>query len=52
LLKEKLILASLLSLPEFMKSFEIECDAPKIGIRAILINKKYIILVKSSMVQS
>ena len=50
-----MILASLLSLPEFMKTFEIECDAPRIGIRAILIiikNISWLGLVKSSMVQS
>jgi hypothetical protein len=36
LLKEKLILAPLLSLPNFTKTLKIECDALEIGNRAIL----------------
>jgi hypothetical protein len=37
LLKEKLISASLLALPNFTKTFEIEFDASGIDIRTILI---------------
>jgi hypothetical protein len=36
LLKEKLILALLLSLPKFTKTLKIECDALEIGNKAIL----------------
>ena len=43
LLKDKLILALLLSLSNFTKSFEIECDASKIGMRAVLIQGKTLI---------
>jgi len=43
LLKEKLISTSLLVLPNFAKTFEIECDALDIGIRAILMQDKKLI---------
>jgi hypothetical protein len=43
LLKEKLISTPLLVLPNFAKTFEIECDALDIGIRAILMQDKKLI---------
>jgi hypothetical protein len=43
LLKEKLISTPLLVLPNFAKTFEIECDALDIGIRAILMQDKRLI---------
>jgi hypothetical protein len=53
LLKSKLILAPLLSLPDFNKAFEIECDALEISIGAVLMkrNDPLLILVKNLMVQ-
>jgi hypothetical protein len=40
LLKSKLISASLLSLPDFNKAFEIKCDASGIGIDIVLMKEK------------
>ena len=41
LLKSNLILTPLLSLSNFNKVFKIECDASRIGIRDVLIQKKW-----------
>jgi hypothetical protein len=40
LLKAKLISAPLLSLPNFTKTFEIECDTSKLDIKVILLQQK------------
>jgi hypothetical protein len=41
LLKERLILTSLLALPDFAKTFEIKSDASGISIGAILMQEKW-----------
>jgi len=40
LLKEKLILAPLLSLPDFTKAFEIECDTSDSGVQKNRLTEK------------
>jgi len=38
-LKDKLTMAPILTLPNFTKPFEIECDASNIGIKVILLQE-------------
>ena len=49
LIKEKLTTTLVLTLPDFAKTFEIECDANRIGIRAILSQERKLVVYFSEM---
>ena len=40
---KEILYAPLLALPDFSKTFEIKCDASRIGIRAVLMQEKQLI---------